>query len=1471
MKSVLTPYTTKPMKKISTLLFCFCSLITFAQSTYTPVVKSTAFSQGLSKNNSLVFSKGQAAKDAFLLLCGKDSNHLFFPDYRNHIGDLPNEKNTTHLELWDVQFIRESNNTSDTSQFILCNSELLSPGAHVFNVNNMIHSNYYSASTVQSISFDGGTTWNSLVNNSISTVIPSNTNWLFVAVKYSVNGSKKKTGIKFQVETKSLLTPDTAPWQTSNSFELDTLLGTKLIKGNAYALLSTDGVFDKPFVFVEGIDFGNDHSTTRNGTFGWNAFSSGSAAGQYAMLQLMPYWIDTLQQHGYDLVLIDFYDGARDIKENAALVEKVINLCNAYKSTNESLVVAGASMGGLISRYALRNMEIQNKSHCTRLYISLDAPHLGAYIPLSLQAAIYFMAPHSSEAQNFVYDKLQRPAAQQLLFYQWGAPNSLQPTNFLSFQSELHQMGLPRNCRNIAIANGNKNGVGLLSNNSEPLLTESCNATNVVSGDEFRLKLFPLPGSNEYIENTGTHRVIADLKLSEVDTDFFGVSITQYSSKPMISLSAKPYDYSCGGYSSSIKEFVDAINETASFNNACGTINSDQFELYHNFVPTTSALQCSNNNPFTAINADEVPFDNWYAPSGNNQPHSGINYGNLAFIAEEVFADELPNGHSVFRMNLENGSNFNFGKSGLQVLPSAIIENNSSVSIGALGESNSSLNSIVFPGDDINIETGIDCGIGSIDIQDGGSLRIGDATGTVNAKLLVQETTTINLQNNGLLIVQPNGQLILESNSTLNMLGGTLQIEGKLVLLPGAKIVFSSGDFIINHSNASLEFRGGQLELNEHSALTVQAHLGAFDIYSYWNETDIIFKSGSEMEIIGNQSENTILRIHEGAMLNEAGNANYIRFENGKIEIHESATLLSYQRTLFKNIEIIGSENARCQVDYNSLSFLNSYSNNCRINSNYGKLSAKNSEFVNNNPISVRYGNYNFEECMFHSSHLFSEHLKSLSKIKNSIFENNNVALSDYSLIEIGITSCTFNNNSIATQKKGGVFTVRCSEFSHNGTAMEIGKGCVLNMSSSSAGGYNVFELNDEHVHFYHSSTPLLNKGFNAFSGASDCNLCGTIATITSINCAPVSLASSQNEWLPIASGSSGIALFTSNLCANGNASVIGLGPSVAVSTQCPSVIGTLSPTKSIAQGNGQQKTLTDLPLISTTEYGQLPIDSALSLAATLAYATDSLFEGKRSIKLFHEILTSPLDRSNSEIRSLSNWGIGMMKKMIEELVLRGEVIPENNLESFELSVQQYVNALNALTDSTVSDSSFHSQFWIELSKAQLFRSLGNSSMCHAILDQLNTCNIEGEELEELLYWKALTAHELNNTPALASVVSDSIFTGLSNSNFPFGIEILGPQDVLFFTCFSGGKSLNSHSEKIFPSLNTGKFKLKLDKINQTVKWKIVSSSGSIIEEGLKQECSEILFDLTLPSGIYFLNYQLEEGQIKTEKFILQN
>ena len=1469
MKSIPTLYTIKKMKKLTTLFFSLCALFTLAQNNYTPVVKSTAFNQALSKNNSLVYTKAQAAKDAFLFLCGKDSNHFYFPDYRGHLESLPNESNVSYLEVWDVVYVREANNSSDTSQFILSNSSLLTPGMHVFNMHNEVQSNYHSNVIVQSISFDEGTSWNSVANNSISTLIPSNSEWFSVAVKYSVNGIIKKTGMKFQVETKSLLTPDTAPWATGNTFQIDTLLGNKLIKGNAYTLLSTDGIFDKPFVFVEGIDFGTDHSPTRNGTFGWDAFSSGSTSGQYSMLQLMPYWIDTLQQHGYDLVLVDFYDGARDIRENAALVEKVINLCNAYKNSDEPLVIAGASMGGLISRYAIRNMEIQNKNHCTRLYISLDAPHLGAYIPLSLQSTLYFMAPHSSAASSFVYDKLERPAAQQLLMYHWGSYDPLLPAKFLNFQAELLEMGLPKKCRNIAIANGNKYGIGLNTNAGSPLLLESCNATNLLSGDEFRLKLFPLPGSTNDSESTDAYHILADLKLTEIDFDFLSISISQYSSKPKVAASALPFDYSCGGYSSSIKEFVDAINETASFSNACGNISAELYQMNHNFVPTKSALLCFNNIPFTPVNENEIPFDNWYAPVGNNQPHSGINYGNLAFIAQEVFVDELPNGHSVFRMNTENGDSFNFGKTGLQVLPSTIIENNTVVSIGALGESQSSQNSIVFPGDDVSIETGIDCGAGSVDIQENGTLQIGDATGFVQASLLIQESTSINLHTNGMLFIQPNGTLILENNSTLNLFGGTLQVEGKVTLLPGSKIVYASGEFILNNTNASLEFRGGQLQLLSQASLKLQANEGTIEVYSMWNEIDVVFESGSRILVEGMNSENTFLRIHEGAMFNETGTANYIKFKNGKIELNENATLLSYQRLLFDNTNMIGSENALCRVDYNTISLLNASVSQCKIENHYGKLSASNTLFNNNGSVNIRYGNYNFQDCAFNSANLFSEHLKSLSRIKNTSFENNNVAVSDYSLVEIGMTNCTFNNNSKAAQKKGGVFTIRCSEFSENGTALEIGKGCVLNLSSSSAGGYNVFDLNDEHIHFYHSSTPLLNKGFNSFSGASDCNLCGNIATITSIGCSTVALASANNQWLPLSSGSSGITLYSSSTCANGTQSLILLSPSTSVSTTCPSVIGILSPTKSLAHESLQQKSLSDLPVVSTTEYGQLPLDSALSLAATLAYAADSLFEGKRSIKLFHEILTSPLDRNNSEIRSLSDWGIGMMKKMIEELVLRGEIVPENNSESFETAVQRYVNALNACTDSVVSDSSFHSQFWVELSKAQLFRSLGNTALCFSILNQLNTCNLEGEELEELLYWKALTAGELNNTYTPISSINDSTFTNLSNSQFPFGIQINGPNDVQFFDCYGTVKDKKQDNTfRISPSVNNGTFNVAWGE--EGFQYYIYTDKGQLVRAGVRSGKTEI-FDVELGEGIYFFKISSHSGNTDCQKFIVKH
>ncbi len=56
-------------------------------------------------------------------------------------------------------------------------------------------------------------------------------------------------------------------------------------------------------------------------------------------------------------------------------------------------VIMGMSMGGLVVRYALRDMEINNIAHDTRLFISHDAPHCGANVPVSYQALVQHLAP----------------------------------------------------------------------------------------------------------------------------------------------------------------------------------------------------------------------------------------------------------------------------------------------------------------------------------------------------------------------------------------------------------------------------------------------------------------------------------------------------------------------------------------------------------------------------------------------------------------------------------------------------------------------------------------------------------------------------------------------------------------------------------------------------------------------------------------------------------------------------------------------------------------------------------------------------------------------------------------------------------------------------------------------------------------------------------------------------------------------
>jgi hypothetical protein len=214
--------------------------------------------------------------------------------------------------------------------------------------------------------------------------------------------------------------PDLPPWSVSNSntpniwwIEVETSMGT--VCGSVYPRLGEDQVFDKPIIIVEGFDFGTGGNLEehRHGNFGWQSLFAcdlENFPGTYGY----PILIDSLYSLGYDIVFIDFQNGTQSIEWKSELVKKTIELCNAHKSSEKSLVVVGASMGGVVARHAICSMEQNHEEHCTRLFVSIDAPHRGANISPGLFGLVSLLAVPSSEASIF-YDGLNSPAAQQLL------------------------------------------------------------------------------------------------------------------------------------------------------------------------------------------------------------------------------------------------------------------------------------------------------------------------------------------------------------------------------------------------------------------------------------------------------------------------------------------------------------------------------------------------------------------------------------------------------------------------------------------------------------------------------------------------------------------------------------------------------------------------------------------------------------------------------------------------------------------------------------------------------------------------------------------------------------------------------------------------------------------------------------------------------------------------------------------------
>ena len=425
--------------------------------------------------------------------------------------------------------------------------------------------------------------------------------------------------------------------------------------------LSTDGVLDKPIFLIDGFDPGDSRDIL--GLYDLLNFDDFGETSNLA---------DVLRAQGFDVVILNFpvylresdmieIDGGADfIERNAMLLVELIQIINNIKVGSEQNVIIGPSMGGLISRYALSYMESQNLNHDTRLWISFDAPHLGANVPIGFQYLFNNLAYNLDlgglggdqsviALQPLIDGMLKSPAARQMLVDQFEPhldTSIITPTAhpyhdlFYAQMNSLSTSGYPELTRNISVINGSGinrrypdvNGSDILPNRE--VLNTTIQIEAGITDATFKTRFTPYnSNSNEssfvYIDTVWI--CFCDLTLTENSESF-------------------PYSDGVDAASGGLFNIADLNGDIESdplIDSFLGALQTD----YFNFIPTISsmALEVTNNEIdwfHTPSNIETkgvnnlTPFDNWYMPD-NNEPHVTLTQSNVDFTLSEIIQETL--------------------------------------------------------------------------------------------------------------------------------------------------------------------------------------------------------------------------------------------------------------------------------------------------------------------------------------------------------------------------------------------------------------------------------------------------------------------------------------------------------------------------------------------------------------------------------------------------------------------------------------------------------------------------------------------------------------------------------------------------------------------------------------------------------------------------------------------------------------
>ena len=409
-------------------------------------------------------------------------------------------------------------------------------------------------------------------------------------------------------ETFSIQVPQTAAPISSNARIISPPSNSN-IKGDVGIFLGCDGVLDKPIIILEGFDAPN----TKNIPSLANAYS----------------FLNENGRNSYDLVILNYGNGGDKIENNVLLFKELLRQINLKKKGNFENVVLGESMGGLIGRIGLRELENENYDHQTGLFVSFDSPHKGANVPIGLQHLsndLLAYAPVALFDLLFDVNDLEElkavrdaPAAKQMTVKWFTEVNGPHP-DYVAMQAKLDALGHPQKCKKVAVTNGSNTG------------TRQAPTDNFNQGDEiFKVEAIYLlinVGMSVRTQKTSGSTAISSIAII---SPILLLLPPYVSARWINSDNNSPYDIAAGGWQDQHKSFADAINFAASTNGRnqyCFVPAASSLDLrtdytgyssYDHYFYFNETATDANRHRANLIANNTTPFDDIFAQETNTE------------------------------------------------------------------------------------------------------------------------------------------------------------------------------------------------------------------------------------------------------------------------------------------------------------------------------------------------------------------------------------------------------------------------------------------------------------------------------------------------------------------------------------------------------------------------------------------------------------------------------------------------------------------------------------------------------------------------------------------------------------------------------------------------------------------------------------------------------------------------------------